>query len=1097
MKNLLIIFFLFLCYNVVAQNPSGIPTQFSTGWFRQGWHQSDSGEIIASRIPNFTPKFAGTTILYQQAGVDSTIHYWTGGRWVKINPIGTDTTSLSNRINLKLNISDTANKWWGIGKRWVDTVYRVNDSTIGFTINDGAQQTFEIKGGASGGGGSGTVTSVGLSLPSAFNVTPSSITTSGTFAVTGAGTTSQFIRGNGTLATTDTGMIPNFYLKVRGLLTGTSPITFNQFTGGIGILNANNSGQKGAASFTSEFSDNGSGLIDLSDLVSAGSCTGCILNINAKGRITGYSDGPAGATNNVNIGAGFRILNSTTQQIKTLFAGAGTSIDSVSNTDGLTLSSQNISNASLTADGTYTQNWNNTQWYVDSISEQFLFRMGGVGSTGTRRKDFRLSWGGSSFGDNLDGYNIMTTINKADNSGDSLRLGLISSGTGVLSMGYYDVANPSNNNFISYSTAGLINISARDSIWIKGATPAVTADSVLGVVFRSAGVSRIVKIPLSAAGGGATLNNIGAGFRWVATPGGNIKTVSNSNTILWDSTSTANTLTAKADTSVLATQYDLTQLPVPSLQSVTDVGNTTTNDIINGSRINSTGRFSVEKTYTTLNQHSFDDYSTLNPSVGGTDGFASFDASTELAGTVNTDHYIGYQSRLHYNSSGNLTGEYGMTGLYIYNQHTGAGTIPVAHGIYIRNVGLGGGPIDTAYGIRIRPVTVGTENYGVRSEGGKNSFVDEVMIGGHTTPIAKLDVRSSTYDQTLYCDNTKAGGYSAIFNSSNGSGGNIGLDITASGGTGNKAINFGPAMTADDWNIYSNGNSKGYIAGKVGIGSGVTSPDSTLQINGSFHNNAGVRMEGLPTSPGTKAVRIDANGNLSIADTTTGGGGATTIYNGDGSISSNRTVTLGANNLTFNASSTGDIAFTLGSDATGDTYYRSAGGVFTRLAAGADGDVLTVSSGLPSWQASSLTTLYNGNGTLSGNRNLSGDSKQLNLGIPASKLSGFAITTSGQIFLQGQVQFSSAIATDANYSINLENTWIVLPEITANRTVSLTGPSTGSGKMLIIWNKNSSGNSWSFTGGSVIDAAGSAITNLTNDTVYYLMNDGTDWVKIN
>lgn len=569
MKNLLIIFFLFLCYNVVAQNPSGIPTQFSTGWFRQGWHQSDSGEIIAPRIPNFTPKFAGTTILYQQAGVDSSIHYWTGGRWVKINPTGTDTTSLSNRINLKLNISDTANKWWGIGKRWVDTVYRVNDSTIGFTINDGPQQTFEIKGGATGGGGSGTVTSVGLSLPSAFNVTPSSITTSGTFAVTGAGTTSQFIRGNGTLATTDTGMIPNFYLKVRGLLTGTSPITFNQFTGGIGILNANNSGQKGAASFTSEFSDNGSGLIDLSDLVSAGSCTGCILNINAKGRITGYSDGPAGATNNVNIGSGYRILNSATQEVRTIFAGGGMNIDSVSNTDGLTFSSENISNASLTADGNYTQNWNNKQWYLDSIGGQFLFRMGGVGSTGTRRKDFRINWGGSSFGDNLDGYNIMTTVNKADNSGDSLRLGLISSGTGVLSMGYYDVTNSSNNNFISYSTAGLINISARDSIWIKGATPAVTADSVLGVVFRSAGVSRIVKIPLSAAGGGATLNNIGAGYRWVATSGGNIKTVSNSNTIVWDSTSTANTLTPKVDTSVIATQYDISQ----SQQNIVDTVN--------------------------------------------------------------------------------------------------------------------------------------------------------------------------------------------------------------------------------------------------------------------------------------------------------------------------------------------------------------------------------------------------------------------------------------------------------------------------------------------------------------------------------------------
>ena len=41
----------------------------------------------------------------------------------------------------------------------------------------------------------------------------------------------------------------------------------------------------------------------------------------------------------------------------------------------------------------------------------------------------------------------------------------------------------------------------------------------------------------------------------------------------------------------------------------------------------------------------------------------------------------------------------------------------------------------------------------------------------------------------------------------------------------------------------------------------------------------------------------------------------------------------------------------LGSDATGDIYYRSAGGAFTRLAAGTDGHVLTLASGLPSWAA--------------------------------------------------------------------------------------------------------------------------------------------------
>ncbi len=47
----------------------------------------------------------------------------------------------------------------------------------------------------------GTVTSVGLSMPSAFSVAGSPVTTSGTLAVTGAGTTAQYVRGDGSLAT--------------------------------------------------------------------------------------------------------------------------------------------------------------------------------------------------------------------------------------------------------------------------------------------------------------------------------------------------------------------------------------------------------------------------------------------------------------------------------------------------------------------------------------------------------------------------------------------------------------------------------------------------------------------------------------------------------------------------------------------------------------------------------------------------------------------------------------------------------------------------------------------------------------------------------
>ena len=46
----------------------------------------------------------------------------------------------------------------------------------------------------------GTVTSVGLTMPSAFSVSNSPITSSGSIAVTGAGSTSQYVRGDGTLA---------------------------------------------------------------------------------------------------------------------------------------------------------------------------------------------------------------------------------------------------------------------------------------------------------------------------------------------------------------------------------------------------------------------------------------------------------------------------------------------------------------------------------------------------------------------------------------------------------------------------------------------------------------------------------------------------------------------------------------------------------------------------------------------------------------------------------------------------------------------------------------------------------------------------------
>jgi hypothetical protein len=63
----------------------------------------------------------------------------------------------------------------------------------------------------------GTVTSVGLTMPSAFSVANSPITSSGDIAVTGAGTVSQYVRGDGSLATfpssTGGGASVSYYLN--------------------------------------------------------------------------------------------------------------------------------------------------------------------------------------------------------------------------------------------------------------------------------------------------------------------------------------------------------------------------------------------------------------------------------------------------------------------------------------------------------------------------------------------------------------------------------------------------------------------------------------------------------------------------------------------------------------------------------------------------------------------------------------------------------------------------------------------------------------------------------------------------------------------
>jgi hypothetical protein len=116
---------------------------------------------------------------------NATFNQTTGA--LNIPNYSTDTSSLSQRINERVKYTDTS----AMLSPYFEAIDTVNLRRV---------------------------TSVGLTMPSAFTVTNSPITTSGIIGVTGAGTASQYVRGDGVLgdfptATTGGGASVSYYLN--------------------------------------------------------------------------------------------------------------------------------------------------------------------------------------------------------------------------------------------------------------------------------------------------------------------------------------------------------------------------------------------------------------------------------------------------------------------------------------------------------------------------------------------------------------------------------------------------------------------------------------------------------------------------------------------------------------------------------------------------------------------------------------------------------------------------------------------------------------------------------------------------------------------
>ncbi len=171
--------------------------------------------------------------------------------------------------------------------------------------------------------------------------------------------------------------------------------------------------------------------------------------------------------------------------------------------------------------------------------------------------------------------------------------------------------------------------------------------------------------------------------------------------------------------------------------------------------------------------------------------------------------------------------------------------------------------------------------------------------------------------------------------------GEIAVDLAASSITGTLAD--GDIASAATWN-----------AKQAALTFGIADTNSVVIDSASVADNDYAKftasgLEGRTASETKTDLSLDNVENTALS-TWAGSTNITTL----GTVTSG-TISTGA--------VIGDATMTLGSDAEGDVYYRDASGKLKNLAAGVDGTVMTVASGIPSWASAGHTTAIEGEGT--------------------------------------------------------------------------------------------------------------------------------------
>lgn len=270
---------------------------------------------------------------------------------------------------------------------------------------------------------------------------------------------------------------------------------------------------------------------------------------------------------------------------------------------------------------------------------------------------------------------------------------------------------------------------------------------------------------------------------------------------------------------------------------------------------------------------------------------ASFDARTVFGGTANYDHTAPFQDATKYRSTGTLNRYYS----FVSSPSVDSGVVSNRIGLYIFDPSVAAGAsLVNNYGILIPALGAGSgENYGISS-------IADVKFSG------RVFKRNSTISDTTRVGELLSGTW---------------WQPTSSSG----AYIVGAANVASEAGIgYFKGG--GGAAYKLAIG--IKATNATAQV------------------PVLKLM--ESAGQVVVADSVPYLGGAKFVVNGSSYLKD--TVSLFAQvPLAKFYVNTPSIRFDLGSDATGDLFYRNSSGFLTKLALGASGTIITSNGSAPTW----------------------------------------------------------------------------------------------------------------------------------------------------